>query len=338
MKIFTIYLPILFLLFFISCSNDPKNIDVSEIKMPEITINRLEQDIFKMDTSDVIFSTKKLEAKYGHFYTTFIRSIINNGGTRDSSYSHQIKQFISDANMRDAYTDCQKKYPTTDDLKEHITDMFKHFKHYFPNRNLPKVTTIMSGFNFPIVTVDSTLGIGLEMYLGSNSTFYKMLTLPRYKSNFMNPENIMPDATRMWMQNEFKYNMDKTDFLSEIVFMGKIIYLTDALLPDVADTLKMQYSTKQMQYCKQNEFNVWSYFAAQKLLYTTDQAEIMKFTSEGPFTTALSKESAPRIGYWIGWRIVNQYMINNPTITMEQLMNETDAQKILIKAKYKPKK
>jgi hypothetical protein len=31
-------------------------------------------------------------------------------------------------------------------------------------------------------------------------------------------------------------------------------------------------------------------------------------------------------------------MKNNPDITLEQLMNETDAQKILTKAKYKPGK
>jgi uncharacterized protein YjaZ len=94
----------------------------------------------------------------------------------------------------------------------------------------------------------------------------------------------------------------------------------------------------QMEYCKKNEFNVWSYFAAQKLLYTTDQAEIMKFTADGPFTSALSKESAPRIGYWTGWQIIRQYMKNNPEVTIQQLVTETDAQKVLVKSKYKPGK
>ncbi len=338
MKGFTFYIMLSLFIFISACTNNPKDIDVSEVKMQEITINRLDQDIFNIDTANVLNDTKKLEKKYGKFYTTFIRGIINNGGIHDSSYSHQIKQFIKDANMHDAFLDCQKLYSSTADFKFQFTDAFKHFKHYFPNRNLPKVITMMSGFNYSIVTLDSTLAIGLEMYLGSNSKFYKMMALPRYKSNFMNKENIMPDAIRFWMMNEFKYNMNKNDFLSDMIYMGKIMYLVDAVIPNVADTLMMQYSNKQMDYCKKNEFNVWSYFAAQKLLYTTDRAEIMKFTSEGPFTTALSKESAPRIGYWVGWQIVNQYMSKNEHITLEQLMNETDAQKILNKAKYKPGK
>jgi uncharacterized protein YjaZ len=75
-----------------------------------------------------------------------------------------------------------------------------------------------------------------------------------------------------------------------------------------------------------------------KLLYTTDHAEIMKYTSEGPFTSAFSKEAPPRIAYWIGWQIVRQYMKNNPDSSVEMLMKETDAQKILSKSKYKPNK
>jgi len=136
----------------------------------------------------------------------------------------------------------------------------------------------------------------------------------------------------------FKYNMNKNDFLSDIVYLGKIIYLNDAMLPEVNDTIKMQYTQKQLDYCMQNEFNIWTYFIAQKLLFTADHAEIMKFTGEGPFTTALSKEAPPRIGYWVGLQIVRQFMKNNPDVTLEQLMNETDAQTLLAKSKYKPKK
>ena len=132
--------------------------------------------------------------------------------------------------------------------------------------------------------------------------------------------------------------MNKNDFLSQIIYMGKILYLTDDLLPEVQDTLKIRYTAPQMEYCMENEFNIWSYFAAQKIIYTTNQAEIIKFTSEGPFTSALSKQSPPRIGYWVGWRIVRQYMKNNPKVSLEQLMKETDAQQILAKSKYKPRK
>lgn len=321
-----------------SCNNNQLNINVSDVIIPEVKLQRLEQDLFKIDTSQIPTETQKLQTKYGQFYTVFIKSIINNGGLRDSSYASRIKQFISDRDMHQAYSDCQQIFPSTDTLNEQLTDLFKHFKYYFPNKSIPNPLTMMSGFNYSVVMLDSTLAIGLEMYLGGTNKFYKMLAIPNYKTMFMNKENIMPDAARAWMTTEFPYNMNKSDFLSEITYMGKILYLTDALLPKVHDTLKIKYTQEQLAYCTQNEFNIWSFFAAQKLLYTTNQAEIMKYTSEGPFTAALSKEAPARIAYWIGWQIVKQYMKTHPDVSLEQLMNEVDAQKILTKAKYKPAK
>jgi hypothetical protein len=338
MKNFRIYLYIILVLGVSACGGNRLNVDVSTVDLPDYAIDRLEQDVFNMDTTNVLAATEKLQKKYGHFYTTYVTGVLNNGGIRDSSYSFRMKRFINDRDMKEAYADCQQHYPNTDFLKEQLSGAFQHFNYYFPKRSLPRTITMISGFNYPVVAVDSTLAIGLEMYLGSNNKFYTWMALPRYRTMFMNKENIVPDAVRCWMGVEFPSTMNKTDFLSDIIYMGKILYLTDALLPEMADTLKIQYSKQQMGYCKQNEFNVWSYFIAEKLLYTTNQADIMKYTSDGPFTAALSKEAPPRIGHWIGWQIVKQYMDKNKEVTLEQLMEETDAQKILTKAKYKPQK
>lgn len=338
MRNFRPYIYFVLFLTLASCGNDPLKVDVSETPVKELSIDRLEQDVFKMDTSDIAGATKKLQAKYGRFYSTFITAILNNGGLRDSSYAFRMKSFISDKSMHQTYEDVQRKYPNTDAIKQKLEESYKYFNYHFPTRTLPKPITMISGFNYSVVVADSTLAIGLETYLGSNNPFYSALGVPRYKSMFMNEENIVPDAIRQWMLIEFPNNMNKKDFLSEIVYMGKIMYLTDALLPNTPDSLKIQYSTHQMEYCIQNEFNVWSYFAAQKLLYTTDQTEIMKFTSDGPFTSALSKEAPPRIGHWIGWQLVRQYMKNNPNLSLQDLVNEQDAQIILAKSKYKPGK
>jgi gliding motility-associated lipoprotein GldB len=339
MKKSSIYLlPFIAIVVLFSCGDKRTDVDVSEVEIPNTHINRLEQDVFTMDKANMLAASEHLQKKYGTFYTTYNKSVLNNGGMKDSSFVRQLKRFISDKDMREAYSDCQKMYPDLAFLEEEMTDMFKHFNYYFPKRKTPQVITMMSGFNYSSIIADSTLAIGLEMYLGSKNKFYPMLGLPYYKIMFMGKENIASDVLRTWMFEEFKYNMNKNDFLSDIVYLGKIIYLNDAMLPDVNDTIKMQYTQKQLDYCIQNEFNIWTYFIAQKLLYTTDRAEIMKFTGEGPFTSALSKEAPPRIGYWIGLQIVRQYMKNNPDVTLEQLMNETDAQKILAKSKYKPKK
>lgn len=338
MKHLSVYLSVILFLTLVSCGGDRLDVNTSNSSIQDITVLRLEQDIFKMDTNNIESASNQLRANYGNFYITFISMILNNGGLRDSSYSFRMKSFIRDYYMHKAYEDSQIKYPNTDAIKEKLLKSYQRFNYHFPKRAIPQAITMISGFNYSVVMADSTLAIGIETYLGSKSEFYTGLGIPKYKSMFMNEENIVPDAIRQWMLTAFPNNMNKQDFLSEIVFMGKIMYLTDALLPETPDSLKIQYSTTQLEYCHQNEFNIWSYFAAQKTLYTTDQAEIIKFTADGPFTSAISKEAPARIGHWIGWQLVRQYMKNNPELSLQDLMNEEDAQLLLAKSKYKPGK
>ena len=107
-------------------------------------------------------------------------------------------------------------------------------------------------------------------------------------------------------------------------------------MPDMEDTLKIGFTKKQVDWCEKHEKDIWGLLIKNKFLYSTELDVISKFTGEGPFTTGLAKESPARTGVWIGWRIVRNYMNKNSKITLEELMNENDAQKILSTSKYKP--
>jgi hypothetical protein len=74
------------------------------------------------------------------------------------------------------------------------------------------------------------------------------------------------------------------------------------------------------------------------MLFSVDQNQIMKFLSDGPTTNGFPKESPGAIGQWLGWKIVEAYVKNNPAITPEQLMKEQDYKKILHDSRYKPEK
>ena len=336
MKRLVYFRGIIFVFFLFSCSHDRLHIDVSSVHIPSVEINRMEKDLFEADPNSLIARTPELMKKYGSFYPLFITKIINNGGIRDSSYAYNLKRFLSDKDMRSAYNDCIKSYPDLNFLNQPLTEAFRHYHYYFPEKNIPKIVSYMSGFNYAIATDDSTDGIGLEMYLGSENPFYTMTQFPRYKIMTMRRAYILPDCIRGWLSNTFENDVEKNDFLDEITYQGKILYLTDAILPDVHDTLKIGYTAKQLMWCKQNEFNIWSYFIRNKMLYSRDFNENTKFTHEGPFTSTFSKESPARTGYWMGWQIVRMYMDKNPEITVPQLAEEKDAQKILTQSKYKP--
>ena len=124
-----------------------------------------------------------------------------------------------------------------------------------------------------------------------------------------------------------------------MIYNGKIMYFMDQVLPDVADTTKIGYTTKQLEWCQEFKSKIWGYFLEENLLYESDYQKYQKYLTEAPFTPGLGEknESAPKLAVWTGWQIVREYMEKHPEVTLPQLMANQDAQEILNGSKYKGK-
>ena len=238
--------------------------------------------------------------------------------------------------MREAFDEAQKLFPDLKTIETEITEALRHHKYYFPDSNLPKVFSMVSGFNYSIASADSIFAIGLDKYLGRKNKFYDMLQIPEYKQRVMGKEYIVPDFMRAWMTIEFPNTNKNETLLNEMIYQGKLLYLVDAMIPKTNDTLKIGFTKKQLTWCEEHEKDVWGLLVKNKFLYSTQMDVISKFTGEGPFTTGLVKESPARTGVWLGWKIVRKYMESNPKIKLDGLMKEADSQKILSLSKYKP--
>lgn len=326
-------------LLFFSCKHDVLDIDTKNVEMENIVIKRLDKDIFSLNSLNISQKTKEYEVKYGQFYNRYISSIINTGGTKDSLYTKSLLSFINDKDMNSAYGDLKKAYSDNDVelIGDELTEVVKRFKVFFPDKKTPKqFVTFMSGFNYNVVYVDSTLAVGLDMYLGSDNLYYKMLQYPKFQTHAMNKNYVVSDMVRGWLITEFDNADPVNTLVNHMVFYGKIYYLTDALLPQTPDSIKFNYTAKQVDYCNQYEKNLWGFFAKDNKLFNNDMKLVSEYTGEAPFTRSISKECPPRIIMWLGRQIVKSYMENNSSATLQDLVNEKDAQKILSKSKYKP--
>lgn len=335
-RILFIVLP-LFILF--ACEPDKLDVDVSEVKTDSLQVLRLEEDLFALNPQNFDEKAPLLKAKYGTFYEHFLINPLGLNGTRDTAYKAMVLDFVGNKDVRDAYSDVKALYPpsTFEKTATEVDAMIKRFHHHFPKRKLPaRFITCTTGWNYAFAYLDSALVISLDMYLGEKSKFYQMLNYPQYQTRKMNEAHLLPDIARGWMLTEFDKNTPENTLLNHTIFYGKLYYAVNALQPDLADSLIIGYSSKQMKACSMYEKNYWSYFAEKNRLYENNMNTIRELTSEGPFTAAISKECPPRIAMWIGWQIVRSYMKNNKDVTLEQLMDETNAQKILTKSKYRP--
>jgi hypothetical protein len=330
----------LFALLFTSCSSGRlKDVDVSGINMQPVQLLRLDEDIFSIQPDSFRAVSKKMNEKYHGFYTDFIFGIANRGDQRDSVFK-ALKLFVTDRDIMDVHKMVRQIYSSGEikALEDGLTYSFKYFKFHFPKEEIPKqYVSFISAFNCNFTTnIDSTLGIGLDMYLGADNKYYQMMQLPKYKARFMSKEYLITDAMRAWIIHCFDKNEAQSNLLSHMIFYGKIYYALDAVLPEAEDSVKIGYTAKQMEYCMQYKKNLWAHFSEKDRLFKNDLKELAPYVSEGPFTSAIGKQCPPRIAMYMGWQIVRAYMDKNTGVTLQQLMDEKDTQKILSRSKFKP--
>jgi hypothetical protein len=320
-----------------SCKKNHYRVNTSSISA-KIEIKRLEKDLFTLNPDDIIPALPAIRKKYQGFLQLF-SYVINTGDINDSSFGDFLVRFCTDKQNNDVYALTMKMYPDLIQIERDLQAAFRHFLYYFPDREVPGVFTCITGFNNSIITGDSVLGISLDRYLGADCEYYPRLEIYKYIAARMTPNDIVPDCMYGWAASEWdfttvKYQADNV--LTEIIHNGKLKYFEKCMLPESSDELIFGFTSDQMKFCRNNEDQMWQYLIENDLLFKTDQFIIRKLTGEAPFTSYFTNESPGKAAVWLGFRIIESYMIKNPGVKLEDLMNNTDVQSILEKARYSP--
>lgn len=330
---------LLTIVFFLSCTNNRLNIDVSNIDV-SVPLLRLDEAVFEMDWKTNPNAQMDLKEEYKAYYTFYSEFILNNPAfIPDSIMQYNMMRFALDPTMRQFYN-AEKELFGGDKFDPYLRDIeeaFKHFKYYFPKEEVPTVFTYQSGFNYKIIPNDTLLGIGLEWYIGKDSDLIKKLSpqaFPKYEKNKMQPEFLVVDAIKGFLKVKYQRYEQMDNLLSVMVFYGKVLYLTDAMLPNKENAVKMNYTDNEWAWMQKNEKQIWTYLAENNLLFTNDLKEITQWVNDGPFTTGLSQDSPSRAGIYIGWQMVKQYMDKHPKTSLDQLVKMEDYNRIL--SAYKP--
>jgi hypothetical protein len=333
-----------FLILFISfwaCQNDGKDTipDVSNINLA-VKIQRFDQDIFAIDTNNIAAGMANLYAKYPEFMEIY-PELIQNQNLKETGVEKVFIDFIKHRQIQKLQDTCQIVFKDVSDLDKEFTQAFKFAKYYFPKKVTPKVISYISEYGIGSFSYgDSILAVGLDFFLGEKHLGYQNLEIPRYVLNRMDKNHLVARAMEAYINgfSEEKPNKGKR-LLDVIVDNGKKLYILDKLLPFTADSVKFAYSQKQVDWCKQNEADLWAYLLTDDLLYSVKSDLWTKLVNPSPSgTPKMPTDSPGRAGNWLGMQIVRAYMLRNPNTSLEQLLTLKDAQQILDKSKYKPKR
>ncbi|MDR4987800.1 MAG: hypothetical protein RG741_03035 [Bacteroidales bacterium] len=304
--------------------------DISDIRLDTIIVRRYEQVLFSRNP----YILKEELMPYMHDYALFLGSLAEN-----DRLVQQLHDFVTDHHTIDLYLDSQNITEFNEVIYPQLLQAFRYYLYHFPGHEIPQLFTYISGVDYmhPVKYDGERVIIALDVYLGPNYPLYDRLGIPRYYSRWMIPESILVDVAGA-LADEFlaDASSEAETLLEHMIIAGKRHFVMDCLLPNVHDSLKIKYTGDHMEWIGQYKAYAWTYKLDNDLLYTTDMKVIQQFISTAPFTSSFSSQSAPRTGVWIGWQIVREFMKRHPETSLQELLTETDAQKILTASRYRP--
>jgi hypothetical protein len=317
-----------------SCTNDKLDVDVSDIEL-NLEVERFEKEMFAAKSpSEMAQINKELIQKGGELYEFYVYDMLRSGSVFDDSIDQYLWYFVSDSMMRMVNDDIQTQFANFDLIEEQLEDLFKHQKYHLPNAPLPsKIITYNSAFSYGVISTDSVIGIGLEMYLGPENRISKEVRFPVYMKDKMSREYLASDVAHSWIATNVLGDDKGETFLSSMIYYGKLMYILEAMMPDVEENRIIRYTADEYEYAAASEYNIWQYLVDMNWIYSIDMKVKLRFFEEAPTTVGI-EESPGRIGQFMGWQMVRSYMDANPEVTVEELLNEKNESKIL-KA-YKP--
>lgn len=322
-----------------SCNSGDKTPDVSNIKV-ELSTQRFEQDLFKIDTTAFAAQLDQLEAKYPTFGENFLSTILNTDPKWPAdSTANYVKGFVQA--YRPLNDSAKKLFSDFSPYEKEIKKGLQFVKYYFPTYHLPNriITYIGPLDGYGDILSEDDIIVGLQHHLGKNFSLYKsemvQQTYPEYLTDRFEPSYIAVNAMKNIVSDMYPEKPEDRPLVQQMVEKGKRLYLLSKILPTTEEYKLIGYTEQQMKDCYGHEQAIWDLFVQNNFLQTIDNNIIKNYIGEGPKTQELGDASPGNIGSFAGWQIVKKYMSKNPKTTLQQLMS-TDAETIFEQAKYKP--
>jgi uncharacterized protein YjaZ len=321
------------LMIFSGCNHEKQrvDVDVSGVSLAEVKIHRYDVDLFKVNPAHLEEGLESLKPAYRFFLGTDLS---------DPSKLAEMKAYLESPRNIAFHAAVESQYKQIPALEQDLTLAFKHYLHYYPGAQIPRIYSYVSGgdYDYPVQFADSVMLIGLDNYLGTGFKPYVSDGLPIYRISRMTSAHVTPDCMKVLDRITYPEQLPGNTLLEQMIDAGKRLLFLDAMIPATEDRFKIGYSKEQYDWIVKHEANVWAAIIENRMLYTTDGKLIRSFMADGPFTAEFSKDAPSRLGEWLGWQIVRKYFDNHPDVRLQEVMTEKDAQKILSLSGYKPEK
>ena len=310
----------------------PKNMD-----KVEVNVVRFDSALLNVRPDCAETDMKQLYKEYEEFMPIYIEGVLGLNAEDTAEFSRLYANFLTDTIMGFVQTneEVRKQFADIKNIQDELNQGFTRIHYLYPELEIPKVYLLVSGFNASIFAYDDIIAVGADMYLGADYEYYNQVVY-NYQKVSMDKKFLAGDVLNYYISQKIPYTSKYNRLLEHMLFRGKQIYLLEQLLPNSPKWEVIGYTKEQWDWCVTWEKEIWNRIMDKRDLFKTESMVITSYLNNGPFTSEISQESPGRLGIWVGWRIIDSYMRHNENVTLQELMKDGDAQKILENSFYKP--
>ena len=344
MRIYSFYLLAFIIGFGLSgCESAPNQApDVSDIDV-KLELIRYDKELSDVDPEQSMDSYLKLVAAYPNITDLYFKRLMNLHHAHKDTFYNRLTEFVSDERIKILSEKVETEFKDFSKEKKELTQAFKYFKYYFPDRTIPRIYTLYTEFAFQTFIFSDTenrdaIGISLDMFLGQDFNYKRSNpsnpAFSDYLTRSFNKDHITKKAVEMAVEDVMGPPPGKR-FIDIMMHQGKKLYILEKLMPMVMDTVIHEYSASQMKWAKENELQMWDFILEQKLMYEANNLKISKYLQPSPTSKGMPSLSPGRTGSYMGYRVVSAFM-NRNEMNLQSLIDFKDAQLLLEKSKFRP--
>ncbi|HLU87644.1 MAG TPA: DUF2268 domain-containing putative Zn-dependent protease [Taishania sp.] len=318
-----------------ACKHDPLDVSIDQTQV-DIKFTHLDSLLYYTDETKLVELRKDLNLSINEIFDYQIGYCMQIGRVHDTTFVNSIKQYRADQAIQQLENEIATSFSNLQPYKNNLIIAFRYLKTHLPEAKMPNQIVFQNSlFNSSAFCTEKEIGIGLDQYLGKDSKTIKQLPPePFYdwiKIGF-DRRYLERDAVLSWILTHIVEDVTG-NIAEQIIAHGKALYLTEASLPKSPKNIIVRYSEDDFKWANDNEFSFWKYLVDEKLLFKNDERVSTNLLKEGPFTAGLPEKGPDRLGQFLGWKIVKNYM-EKTKISFEELL-KTPYNQIL--QKYEPK-
>lgn len=315
-------------LLFIGCKDDgSRNKDTIPPTEVSIPVARLESDLFESENEEQVHVFLDEHPDLANIFLDAHQY------PSTEILANKIAALIRNPSIDTLYEEAMEAYEDFESVQTDLEAAFGRLKTLFPSTKTPRIETIVTGLYNDLYISDSLIIIGLDFFIGEEATF-KPQDVPQYILKRYNKDHLAGVIVK-FMAGQHVDRGRESSLISEMIDFGKTYYLASRLLPHTPDSILLGYTQEEMSLIYENEAIIWATLLENEALYETSQVTKRRFLGERPNVYEISQKCPGRVGAWVGWRIVENYMEEND-VTIKALISNTNNDQIFMQSGYKP--